>query len=94
MKKKLVIKSSKQENGLWGMPLNCIYIDRMIYTTDENWLKHSAFCIGIAETYPNERFKIYFTTEKGFCVKLSSSGWKGLRYDDYELKDNVLMWNN
>lgn len=43
------ISTVKQDNGLWGMPLQCRKMDKMIITlSEENWLKHSALCIGLA----------------------------------------------
>lgn len=87
------IKTKKQENGLWGMPMRCLKIDRMpVYSSDENWLKHSAFCIAIGEAYLDETFEIFWTSIDGFFVKLSKSGIKKLYYKDYSLENNVLTW--
>ena len=61
-------------------------------TSAENWLKHSAICIGIAEAYRDETFEIFWSDENGFFVKLSKSGMKKIRYTDYKLEDNVLTW--
>ena len=37
------ISSKKQENGLWGMPLQCYKMDKMpMNTSAENWLKNKA----------------------------------------------------
>ena len=87
------ISSKKQDNGLWGMPLQCVKMDGIpMNTSKENWLKHSAICIGIAEAYRDETFELFWTDEKGFSVRLSKSGMKTIRYDDYKLEDNVLTW--
>ena len=87
------ISSKKQDNGLWGMPLQCVKMDGIpMNTSEENWLKHSAICIGIAEAYRDETFELFWTDENGFFVKLSKSGMKKIRYDDYKLDDNVLTW--
>jgi len=37
-------------------------------TSEENWLKHSAICIGIAEAYTDETFEIFWSDENGFFV--------------------------
>lgn len=87
------IKSKKQDNGLWGMPLQCFKMDNIpMSTSQENWLKHSAICVGVAEAYPDEDFEIFWTDVDGFFIKLSKSGMKRIKYDDYILKNNVLMW--
>ncbi len=87
------ISSKKQDNGLWGMPLQCYKMDKMpMNTSEDNWLKHSAICIGIAEAYKDETFEIFWSDENGFFVKLSESGMKKIKYDDYKLEDNVLTW--
>lgn len=87
------ISSKKQKNGLWGMPLQCVKIDKIpMYTSEENRLKHSAICTGIAEAYRDETFEIFCSDENGFFVKLSKSGMKKIRYEDYKLEDNVLSW--
>lgn len=88
-----VIKSDKQENGIWGTPQNMWKIDRIIRTlTPENWLKKSALIIGISEAYPNETFEVFNSTDTGFFVQLSNSGKKNIRFNDYELNGNILTW--
>lgn len=75
------------------MPLQCIRMDGIpINTDEENWLKHSAICIGIAETYKDETFELFWINEKGFFVKLSKSGFKKITYSNYKLDNNVLTW--
>ena len=79
------IQSKKQDNGIWGTPAQCIKIDEVFMgISEENWLKHSAICMAIAEAYKDETFELFWTDEKGFCVKLSKSGMKTIRYDDYK----------
>jgi len=87
------IQSKKQDNGLWGMPLQCVKMDGIsMNTSEENWLKHSAICMAIAEKYKDETFEVLMTDEKGFFVKLSKSGLWDVEYDDYKLEGNVLTW--
>lgn len=87
------IKTKKQDNGLYGIPLQCSRIDRMPLNFGEDiLLKHSAICIGIAEAYRDETFEIFWSDENGFFVKLNNSGFKRIRYKDYKLDDNILSW--
>lgn len=75
------------------MPMQCVKMDKMAMNTSENnWLKHSALCIGIGEVYRDETFEIFWSDENGFFVKLSKSGIKKLQYDNYKLESNVLTW--
>lgn len=90
--KGIIITSPKQPNGLWGMPLNCWKIDSMPRLSEHEEVKRSALIMGIAETYPKEKFEIFFSSETGFFVKLSESGIKKVTFDDYELTDNTLTW--
>ena len=84
------IKSKKQDNGLFGMPLQCTAIDRL--PGKENEVIHSALCIAIAETHPNETFEICLSNEFGFIIQFNDGGMKRLKYSDYELTDDVLTW--
>ena len=87
------IKSTKQDNGLWGMPLSCVKIDKIVMDmTKENHLKYSAICVGIAEKYPDETFEIFWSDKDKFFIKLSKSGMKRIILDDYILVDNILTW--
>jgi hypothetical protein len=90
---KIEIKSPKQENGLWGMPLQCNRLDRIPISDFETQLKHSAICIGVAEKYPKETFEIFWTTEAGFFIKLSESGFRKITYENYTVDGNILYWN-
>ena len=87
------IQSKKQDNGLWGMPLQCVKMDGIsMNTSEENRLKHSAICMAIAEKYKDETFEVLMTDEEGFFVKLSKSGLWDVEYDDYKLEGNILTW--
>lgn len=88
------ITSKKQDNGLWGIPMQCRKIDKWPSNLSEDvLLKHSAICIGISEKYKDETFEIFWSDENGFFVKLSKSGMRKIKYNDYKLEGNVLMWN-
>ena len=87
------IKSEKQDNGLWGMPIQCEKIDAMPILSDGNEIKRSAIIIGIAECYPDETFEIFYSKNDRFIVKLSKSGMKKIVLDDYKLVGDTLVWN-
>lgn len=89
--KEVTIKAKKQKNGLWGHPHNLGYIDRITW---ENQLLQSAIIMAVSEQYPDEHFGIYFSSEKGFNIQLSKSGWKRIDYSDYSLNDNILTYDN
>lgn len=84
------IKSQKQENGVWGMPQNVVYIEAIFPCEDT--LLNSAIIMAISQTYSGETFGIYFITKKGFKVQLSHSGWKSINYSDYSLDRNILSY--
>lgn len=75
------------------MPMQLVKLDKIVMNkSEEKLIKFSAIVIGIAEAYRDEIFEIFWSDENGFFVKLSKSGIKKIRYDDYKLEDNVLMW--
>jgi len=74
MEEPLEIKSKKQENGLWGMPMQCRSLDRAVYVSDELWKLNSAILIGIAEVYPDYTFEVWGSSEKGFMITLRGDG--------------------
>ncbi len=87
------IAAPKQPNGLWGSPYALKAMDAIpMKTSGENWVKHTAIVLAIAQEYPDETFEIFWTDENGFFVKLSESGINKIRYDDYELNGNILTW--
>lgn len=79
------IKSEKQNNGLWGMPLSCYKIDRFVLLDDRKWLLRSAIIIAFAEKHKCS-FNIYGSTDKGFII--NSVFW--ISYHKYEVVDNLL----
>lgn len=85
-----IIQSEKQDNGLFGMPLQCKYLDKG--PSEENELLFSAICIGIAEKYRDETFIIQLSSDTGFFVKLCKSAYKRVIYKEYELHGNTLRW--
>jgi len=90
--KQYIISTPKQENGIWGTPFQCVKMGKIIVLSDENWLKRSALIMGISEIYKNETFEIFWEDEKGFYYRLSESGIKSMKYEHYELNENMLTW--
>ena len=86
------IKTKKQDNGLYGMPLQCIKNDGMCVTSEEILLKHTAIRMAIAESHIDETFELFWYSINGFFVHLSKSGIRKICYDEYILKDNVITW--
>jgi len=89
---RFTIKSPRQENGLWGVPIQLRSWDNPYICGEHNEVLQSAIIIGIAEAYPDETFSIWHSTEKGFKVSLNESGWKSISYEDYELSGDTLIW--
>ena len=87
---KWVIKSPKQENGLWGMPMDCVKIDKEFFLHSENELKRSAFLIAFSESHLFCRsFEVIWSDSNGFSIIANGKFYK-LNYADYELKENIL----
>lgn len=97
MEKKIVIESERQENGLWGMPLQVTYIDGWEFQEDPAREElFSAILAAFAQVHP-EPFGIYFLDQKGFKIKKyhnhSGKIWYGIRFEDYSLEDNALVYD-
>lgn len=85
------ISSVKQDNGLWGMPMNCIYLDAVVLENLDE-VKRSAIYAALAESYPYETYEVRFSSKDGFLACLSKSGPKYIKFDNYELRGNSLFW--
>lgn len=57
--KKIEIKSQKQDNGIWGMPLNCVKMNNFKLYNDYLVLLSSALIIAIDEKF-NRKFEIWY----------------------------------
>jgi len=93
MNKYIKIKQKKQDNGLWGMPINCKSIDDVVF---HNELLHSAIIIAFDEKY-NKPFKISLTSHKGFFFEVFSDNLNTMYqiiYDNYEIDNNKLYFFN
>ncbi len=59
------IKSERQENGLWGTPMNLIEMESTPFNIDMEL--HSAIIIAFDETY-NTKFKILSQSKESFII--------------------------
>jgi hypothetical protein len=85
------IKSKKQDNGIWGMPMNCYSIDRLVLNT-ENELLYSAIIIAIDEK-ENKKFKLTYYDVNSFLMSIddyNSTKMFFIKLDKYEVIDNTL----
>jgi hypothetical protein len=87
------IQTDRDENGLWGLPLSLRKIDKMVKLDDETTLLFSAICISLMEKFNGERFEIFWNSSSGFFVKFINSGYYNIRYSDYKLDGNVLLFS-
>lgn len=81
------IKQQKQDNGMWGTPLNCYYIDKIILLNDRK-LKLQSAAFSLFNQIWKEPFKIINSTPEGFIFEASKLF--NFRYDRYEVVDNKL----
>ncbi len=96
MYNELIIKSEKQANGIWGMPLQCIYLDKCIFLDFETELIRSAIVLGLAQFYTNETFEINFSSKEGFLVSFTNKKIRSIyiEYKKYRVEKNRLIWND
>lgn len=95
--KEIKIKSKKQDNGIWGMPLNCVKIENFSIISDYNNLKFSAIIMAITEQY-NKKFEIWRISDTGFTINLDSpifsENYSGtlytMKFSNYEVVDDIL----
>lgn len=97
--KSIEIKSVKQENGLFGMPLQVIKLDKAIFRTPEHELLSSAILVGCAEQYPNHKIEVFWSDEGSFFVKFIGSdiphlkaNMVNIKLNQYKLDDNKLSF--
>lgn len=86
------IKTEKQKNGLWGLPLTLIETD-VVPLDDKTNLLRSAIIISLMEKFGNEKFRIFFSNTTGFFVKFTHSGYFNIRYEDYILDGCTLLFS-
>lgn len=87
--KNYTIKSEKQENGLWGIPISCMKFGSL---SRQNSLKKSAILAAISELYPGQTFEVLYESEEKLLIKLSNGEWKSIKYNDYEVENNKILW--
>ena len=91
------IKSKKQENGCWGTPMECRYIQKVVNISEENSLKESAILIAMAEHH-RRSFEVRFVDETGFVIFFDNregSIFKrpiSIKYDKWQLDGNIIKY--
>jgi len=74
------IKSKKQDNGLWGMPMNIVYLNRSAFMDDDDEVKFSGILIALSEDNPNARISIE-------CILNTGIFKAKIEYGIFELQD-------
>lgn len=91
------IESEKQDNGIWGTPINCVFIDRYIPLDEKTMLLESAIVVAVAE-YFKRNFEIRNSNKDGFGIWFDNKNHKALlwpvaiRHEDWELQDDILIF--
>jgi hypothetical protein len=97
--KKIKIKSEKQDNGLWGTPMNCYFMNSMSPIFDNRkHLLFSAILIAFAEEYNECSFRLDMMSDDGFLISINESLYNKkykqnsfyIKYKDYEVNGNIL----
>jgi len=85
------ISQEKQENGLWGTPMNCIGIDRLAPFDKRKELLQSAAIVMVDQIH-NCNFKIINSTDNGFFIQIYKERdlLRTFVYSRYEIVDNTL----
>lgn len=88
------INRKKQDNGLWGIPLNCYEMDSYIQLDERKELIRSAALICIDDKF-NKRFSIFMSSESSLFVKIEDVSTFCLKYSMYEVfDDNLYEFND
>lgn len=86
--KVIKIKQEKQDNGLWGTPLNCYAIDS-VPIDNRKIMIFSAVIVAVNEHY-KKPFKITCSDDEGFKIEINVSIYR-IWYDKYEVIDDTLF---
>lgn len=89
------INRERQENGLWGTPLNCILMnfDTIIV---KNELKFSAIIAALCDQYFNHTLKVFNITDESFNITIVYSFMDNftqtyhMKFDNFEIIDDIL----
>jgi hypothetical protein len=88
------IESEKQTNGVWGIPVFCRKIDKLLPLSNKNYLKQSAFLISIAEIH-KQNFDVCLSNKNGFSIYLyKDKKHICFNYDNYEIEGNKIIYKN
>ena len=88
------IKQKKQDNGIWGIPYNCYYIDYIPVHDERKMIIFSAI-IAAFNDYHNRKFKINFSGSSSFTIRTGDTDnsfgeYYKLYYENYEVIDDTL----
>ena len=85
------INSKKQDNGLWGMTINCYKMDSYVQLNEKYELIRSAVLYAMNEKY-NSSFSIFMSSEQKCYVQYDNInfGTFVINYYDYEVYNNKL----
>lgn len=93
-----IIKSERQENGLWGTPMNLIEMEGLPFN-DINWELHNAIVIALDEIH-NTKFKIQNQSSESCLIYFYDDVFKNeliknmyvVKYEKFFLDDNILYF--
>lgn len=91
------IKSQRQDNGLWGTPINLIEMQAI--SKDVDWELHSAIIIALSECH-NVKFKIQNQSDESCLIYFYDDVFKDktiknmyvVKYKDFLLEGNRLYY--
>jgi hypothetical protein len=86
------VPTEPQPNGLYGTPVQCVGIDKVVERTEEAERVFTAILVTVAAAHPNETFKVCFSHENGFMLDFSGSSAIYIEISDYELRGNNLVY--
>jgi hypothetical protein len=90
------IKSEKQDNGLWGTPMNIVGLKTIPFYDNDDEVKFSGILMALGERYPNGYITVQMMTATGsFEIFLDQNGTTMTHYthiNHYGLIDNTLYF--
>lgn len=96
------IKQQKQDNGLWGTPMNCVSLELNAFpcdtkdsrTSEDLWLLESALIAAFGENYPHSRFSVKQFVSNSIQIRMSANEQNDrvfrLGFDKFGLDGNTL----
>jgi hypothetical protein len=87
--KVIKIKQQKQDNGLWGTPYNCHYIESSPWFDNRKMIIFSAAVAAVNEKF-NSPFSIIYCDQEGFRIRTQNGNLYRVCYDEYEVVDDTI----